>query len=413
LQLVEQHIIKSNNPFFKECDNICFKSKNLYNSCLYNIRQEYINNKINIINNLYHIMKNTDEYKSLPRKVSSSVLLMVQKNFKSFFNSLKEYNKNLNKFKNRPHLPKYLDKIDGRYMVSYTNQAISKKIFKKVNKIKLSQSNIEFKTKINDFNIIDCIRIVPKIGYYVIEIVYTIKEKGLLNDNNQYLSIDIGLNNLATLTSNKINFDPIIINGKPLKNINQYYNKKRSDLQSILKIRNNKNNSNKLNLLTLKRKNKIDNYLHKASKNIINICNENNINTIIIGKNDNWKQDINIGKTNNQNFVNIPHSRFIEIIKYKCEISGIKFITIEESYTSKASFLDLDKIPNYSKNNKTNYNFNGKRISRGLYKTNKGIIINADVNGSYNILRKAIPKVFSNGVEGVRVHPKIIKILKG
>lgn len=405
MNLGEQHIIKQNDIFYKECDDLCFKSKNLYNSCLYIIRQEYLNNKNNVLYNLHHLMKNTEQYKSLPSKVSSSVLNNVQLNFKSFFNSLKSYKKNPKLFKNRPQLPKYLDKENGRFFVSYTNQAISKKIFKKSNKIKLSQSNIEFKTKIKDFKNIDCVKIIPNIGYYIIEVIYTINIKEKLSNNNRYIGIDLGVSNLATLTTNIKEIKPIIINGKPLKSINQYYNKKRSEISSILEKRNKNKKSKRLNILTLKRKNKIDNFLHKSSKYIVNYCIENQVNTIIVGKNDGWKNECNMSKQNNQNFISIPYSRFINMIKYKCEIEGIKVITINESYTSKCSFLDLEDI-------KKQEIYKGKRIKRGLFKSSNGTLINADVNGSYNILRKVVPNVFSNGIEDFRVNPLIIKIIK-
>lgn len=404
MQLVESHLILPNNPFYKEIDNLCFLSKNLYNSCLYAIRQEYINNGINILGDLHHIMKNSEQYMALPAKVSSTVLLTVIKNFKSYFASIREFKKHPNKFKCRPKLPGYLNTTDGRFFISYTNQAISKKIFKKSNKIKLSKTNIEFNTKINDFNLINCIRVVPHSGYYVIEVVYTVKTEEFKLDNNRYASIDLGVNNLATITSNISEIKPYVINGKPLKSINQYYNKKRAELNSILEKRNNKKISNKLNKLTLKRKNKVDNYLHNVSKIIINKLKENDINTLVIGKNDNWKQGVNMNKTNNQNFVNIPHSRFIDMLKYKCEISGINVIITEESYTSKASFLNMDHIPVYS--DKYSGGFSGYRYRRGLYKIRgEKTYINADVNGSYNILRKAVPNAFANGIEGVGVHP--------
>lgn len=396
---------------YNECDSLCFKTKNLYNACLYLVKENYFK-KVNILYNLHNLMKNSEQYKELPAKVSSSVLLSVIANFKSYFKANAEYNKHSLKFNNKPKLPNYLDKITGRFFASYTNQAISKKIFKKSNKIKLSLSNIEVKTKINNFNDINCVRIIPRNNYYVIEIIYTIPDKEKLMNNNIYASIDLGLNNLATITSNIIDIKPIIINGKPLKSINQYYNKRKSKLQSILEIRNNNKTSKNLYNLELKKKNKIDNYLHKASKLIVGYCVKNNINSLIIGKNDNWKQDINIGKVNNQNFVNIPHSRFINMISYKCEREGINVIINEESYTSKASFIDLDTIPKYMKNTKNNYKFSGMRISRGLYKSKFGRIINADVNGSYNILRKVVPNVFNDGIEGVGVHPKVITLNK-
>jgi putative transposase len=356
-------------------------------------------------------MKTTDAYKSLPAKVSSSVLLMVQKNFKSFFKAKAEFYKNPSKFKGKPNLPGYLNKEKGRFVVPYTNQAISNKIFRVSNKIKLSKTNIEFNTKITDFNIINCIRIIPRLDSYVIEVVYTIPDTEQLPDNKRYLSIDLGVGNLATLTSNIKEFNPIVINGKPLKSYNQFYNKKLSYYKSILDKRNKSKSSKCTRRLTNKRTNKIDNYLHRASKQIVSLAKEHNLNTIVIGKNENWKQDVNLTKPNNQNFVGISHSRFIDMIVYKCEIEGIKVILQEESYTSKASFLNMDEIPVYGKVKDDELSFSGYRKSRGIYKI-KGEknLINADVNGSYNILRKAFSKAFANGIEGVGIHPQVINL---
>jgi hypothetical protein len=218
------------------------------------------------------------------------------------------------------------------------------------------------------------------------------------------------LNNLAAITSNIKSVKPIVFNGRPLKSINQYYNKKKAKLQSILETRNKKNTSKKLRKLELDRKNKMDYQLHKTSKEIVTHCKSNSLNTIVIGKNKEWKTEINIGKRNNQAFTNIPHSRFIQLIKYKCEKQGINVIEQEESYTSKASFIDHDFIPVFKKNQKNEIKFSGNRIKRGLYKSLNGNLINADVNGSYNILRKAIPNAFADGIEGVGVHPKVITL---
>lgn len=409
MQLVEKHIINLNSPFYSECDTICLNTKNLYNSCLYTIRQAYIKEKVSLVYDLHNIMKNTIQYKALPAKVSSTVLLMVQHTFKSFFKANAEFYKNPSKFKGRPNLPHYLDTQTGRYIASYTNQAISKKIFKKSNKIKLSGTNIELYTKLTDFNIINCVRIVPNLNYYTIEIVYSIPDKPKLNDNNSYIGIDLGVNNLATITSNINSNKPFIINGKPLKSINQYYNKKLAEYKSILEKRKQGKSSKRINRLHLKRKNKIDNYLHKSSKYIVEYCKEKQINTIIIGKNDNWKQDTTMSSENNQKFVNIPHSRFIHMIEYKCEREGINVIINEESYTSQASFLNLDYIPTYGDKNIPE--FSGYRQYRGLYKIKgEDRCINADVNGSYNILRKGIPNAFADGIEGLGVIPVVITI---
>ena len=407
MQLTESHIITKSSTFFTECDSLCLATKNLYNSCLYTIRQAYIKDKTNLLYSLHSLMKDTEQYKAIPSKVSSTVLLMVQHNFKSYFKAIAEFYKTPSKFKGRPKLPNYLDTTNGRFIASYTNQAISKKAFNERNKILLSKTNIELYTKIREFKDINCVRIVPRLDHYVIEIVYTIPDTNKLDNNNRYMSIDLGVNNLGTITSNIKGLQPIIINGKPLKSINQYYNKRLAHYKS--KLINGTKTSKRIQKLHLKRKNKIDNYLHKASKYIIKLCKDNEINTVIIGKNDNWKQDVNIGNINNQNFVNIPHSRFIWMNTYKGEIDGINIITKEESYTSKASFIDLDYIPTYG--DKDIPVFSGKRICRGLYKSKQGKIINADVNGSYNILRKAIPNVFKDGIEGLGVNPYINTML--
>lgn len=407
---------------FKECDSLCFKSKNLYNYANYLVREEFIKtskekelglktyaNYLNYfaINRILIDNKQFDMYE-LPIKVSNQTLMILDKNWKSFFATIRDYKKNKNKYTNKPSLPKYLNKTNGRFIAIYEKGAISQKKLKH-GIVSLSKTNIEISSKKEN---IVMVRIVPRLSHYVIEVVYTVPDKELLIDNNKYLSIDLGVGNLATLTSNKKEFKSVIINGKPLKSMNQYYNKNIAEHRSILEIRNKIKTSNKTRKLTNKRNRKVDNYLHKASKEIIKIAKHNNINTVIIGKNDNWKLKSDMSKINNQNFVNIPHSRFIEMIRYKCEREGINVKLQEESYTSKASFLNQDFIPIYGKESKP-IKFSGYRFKRGLYKIRgKKIFINADVNGSYNILRKAIPNAFADGIEGISVNPMIIKIIK-
>lgn len=421
MTLTEKHIINKNHPFFKECDSLCFKSKNLYNYSLYLVRNEFTRTSnlkqqgllekavylnYNQINRILIDSKQVDYY-NLACKVSNQTLMILDKNWLSFFKGIKDYNKNPSKYKGKPNLPKYLPK-NGRFVTTFDKQSISKKLLKK-GIVNPSKTSIEIPTKKQN---IKQVRIVPKLDYYVIEIIYKVKEKPLLEDNGSYMSIDLGVNNLATITSNKKEVTPFIINGKPLKSINQYYNKTLSLEKSSLKKRNNKGSSKKLRKLSNKRENKVNDYLHKSSRKIVNLVKENNVNTLIIGKNINWKQETNMKKSNNQNFVNIPHSRFIELLSYKCELEGINIILQEESYTSQASFLNLDYIPTYKPNSKEEYTFSGYRESRGMYKIKKEKLrINADVNGSYNILRKAFPKAFDvNGIEGLVVNPIVINV---
>ena len=246
--------------------------------------------------------------------------------------------------------------------------------------IHIPKTDIRLKTIVTD---IKQVRFIPKGGYVLMEIVYEKKEDELRSDNGRYAAIDLGINNLATVTSNVSG--SYIVNGKPVKSINQYYNKKRAEYQSKLK---NKKSSNRIQRLTLKRNNKIKDYFHKASTYIANQLVSDSINTLIIGKNDGWKQDVNMGTKNNQSFTSIPHSIIINMILYKCRMRGIRVIMIDQAYTSKSSFLDLDPIPDLKDKNIPS--FSGKRIERGLYVSGSGRIINADVNGSYNIMRKEV-----------------------
>ena len=273
--------------------------------------------------------------------------------------------------------------------------------------IKLPKSNLQFKTKQKN---ISQFRIVPKNNYIVLEVVYEASIKELLKDNKRYMSIDLGIDNLASCSSNVTN--SFIINGKPVKSINQFYNKKKAKLQSELEIKNKKKTSKQIQNLTLKRNNKIKDYFHKASRYIVNQLVNQSINTLIIGKNDGWKQETNIGKKNNQNFVNIPHQIFINQLKYKCKLEGINVIEQEESYTSKVSFLDNDYIPTYQVDDEL-FKSSGKRIKRGLYKTFNCSIINADINGSLNIMRKYLnvvcDEIISPANRGFVVNPVKIR----
>lgn len=376
--LSERHIIKQSNQYYKDLDNLCILSKNLYNSALYAIRQHYFNtkqylNKFELINQF--TKNNQKDYIALPRKVSQQIIYQVDQNFKSFFNSLKS-----NKINHKISLPKYLDK-NGRFEVIYTNQAIS---------VKLLKHNILQLSRLKEFNLpiihnnVKQVRLIHKGNHIVIEILYEVREKEYKN-NNRYCSIDLGINNLCTIGSNIIK--PIIINGKPLKSINQYYNKKLAQLKSEQDLRKNKQyNKKKIQSLTFKRNNKINDYLHKSSRYIVNHLVSNNITNLVIRLNKEWKQETNIGKRNNQNFVQIPHTKLIEQLKYKCQLEGIKVIIREESYTSKCSFIDNEEICKHE-------SYLGKRIYRGLFKTKENKIINADLNGALNILRKEVPEL--------------------
>lgn len=375
---VEKHIINEHHKYFDECKHLTWLSKNLYNATLYCVRQQFIFNKKYL--SYYEINKkftrrNQHDYRQLPSKVSQTIQRLVDKNMQSFFSLLKlkkdkGYDKSIK-------LPNYL-KSNGLQVVHYVKQALSFK--KKKGFVHLSKTNIFIRTKQNIDNI-RYVKIVPKGNHFLIIVGYSVKEIDLLKDNSRYGSIDLGLNNLITFSSNVTK--PFIINGKPIKSINQYYNKKISTLKS--KLLKNKRVSKRINNLYKRRSHKIDDYLHKSTKTLVNHLVSNRINTLVIGYNKGWKQDIKIGKRNNQNFVQIPFQRLINMLIYKCNEQGISVVLQEESYTSKCSFLDNESIRKHDK-------YSGRRIKRGLFKTKNGDLINADLNGSLNILKKYLIK---------------------
>jgi len=407
MQLVERHIINSNHFAYNECDKICFASKNLYNKANYIVRQEFIKTtkekqeglrEYAIYLNYFDIRRiliNSDEYKSLPRKVSNQTLMMLDRNWKSFFKSIKDYVKHPNKYTGKPSLPRYLNPQKGRFITTYELGAISGRWLKQ-DYLALSQSNI--KIPIRCKNVKQC-RITPRNNEYIIDVIYEVEDPKEKNDNERYAGIDLGVNNLATVGSNVV--EPFIVNGRPLKSINQFYNKKLAYYKSILEKNENKKTSGRLVKLTNKRDKKVKDYLHKSSRIIVNKLVENNINTLVIGKNDEWKQRVNMSKANNQNFVSIPHSTFIQMLEYKAKLVGIRVVIQEESYTSKCSFFDLEEV-------RKQQVYKGRRLKRGLFKTSMGRLVNADLNGSYNIIKKAIPNAFSYGIEGLAVNPVVL-----
>ena len=256
----------------------------------------------------------------------------------------------------------------------------------------------------------DCLRIIPATGCYIIEVVYTVKHSQNLVDecNKNIAAIDLGVNNLAAVTTNKPGFQPILINGRPIKSINNCYNKFISKLRSINKKLHGLDWSNQMELMTRRRNHQIDSYLHRASRLLIDILSTNGINTLVIGLNPDWKLHCNMGKVNNQKFVSLPHKKFVDMLIYKGLLAGINVYSREESYTSKASFLELDEIPKYG-SKPDNWKPSGTRIKRGLYRSKSGLI-NADINGSYNILRKEFPDAFSQGIKGCVVQPRLVNV---
>ena len=409
MYLSEIHRVYKEDSYFPMLDDFSFKAKNLYNNGLFYVRQYYIYQRNlkegkpvdNLIvpdevlsymkdkgsyinyNSLDYLAKQlnnslTDDYKLLPLAAASqSVLKQLNTNCLSFFKSLKSYNKNPSKYNGRPKMPKYLDKENGRFGFALTNQ-----------NCKLKDGFLNFPKSFNGFTLktkvdnLKQVRIVPKSNYYQIEIVYEVKEDLKVKDNSRYLSVDLGVTNLAAITNN-FNGEQWLISGKPIKSVNQYYNKLKSNYQGLAKKLNNKHVTKRILKLTKKRNDRINTYLHKASKLLVDLAISYDVSKIVIGYNQSWKQEVNIGKQNNQNFVSIPFLTFVDYITYKAKLKGIEVILTEESYTSGTSFLDgeLPIKSNYKKS---------RRIHRGLFKSNNGKLINSDVNGSYQILKKVI-----------------------
>lgn len=392
--LVEKQIIRPSNPLYKELDKLCFLSKNLYNAALYTIRQHYFNTKKYLTG--FTIIKdftkeNQVDFRALPAKVSNYTLQLVDQNMKSFFALLKK--KQANQYDKPVRLPKYLDKTTGRQVVHYHKQALR---LKKDGFVKLSKSDIEFKTKVPNKDI-QYLKLVPCGNHIKVMIGYYKTKEQVKATQKRIASIDIGQNNLMTVTSNV--FHPVIYNGKPVKSVNQFYNKIKAKEQSRMMKQNNVYWSKKLSQLTLWRENQIANYFHKATHHFVNYCIANDIDTVIIGRNQQWKDNINLGKKINQNFVSIPFGKLYDLLKYKLELKGINYIETEESHTSKCSFIDKEEITHHD-------SYMGRRMRRGLFKSAEGVKYNADINGSLNILRKYITK---NGTYTDELHEELVR----
>ena len=393
--LCERHLIKSTHPFYDECDKLTFLAKNLYNATLYYQRDSFFKKDFK---NYYDVNRvfthsNQKDYRALPSKVSKQVQMLVDKSFKSYFALVRK--KMNNDYSRSIRIPKYLGKTSGRCVVPYPKDALS---LKNEGFVKFSKTDIVIKTKVAKENI-KAARIVPKGNHFVIEILYEVTKKSLKSETPKRVAfVDPGLNNLLTVTSNC--FNPILYNGKPLKSINQLSNKNIAALKSKLSERGLRTSSLLQSVYT-RRTNRLTDLLHKITTKLVNHLDSYNIDTVIFGHNIGQKQDINLGKVTNQNFVQIPFTQLMQLLKYKCELRGIRFIETEESYTSKCSFLDEESICKHSI-------YRGKRLKRGLFETSNGTLINADVNGSLNIGRKYLTKV---NMYTQQLHEDLVKFM--
>jgi putative transposase len=400
VQLVEQHRIDRHDPRFVAIDVAAFASKNLYNAALYVTRQAFIHEgHVLTYKDLAREMKTTEPYRALPAKVAQWVLKQVALAWKSYFAACAAWEADPSRFLGHPKLPKYLPK-QGRNLLTYTEQAISRA---PRHRGYVVPSGLAIRVETRQTSI-DQVRIVPHATHYTVEVIYERFVAPAALDPARAASIDIGLNNLAAVTSNQPGLTPFLVNGRPLKALNQWYNKRRAQLQA--KLPQDIFVSRQLDILADKRQRQVTAYLHVASRRIVEWLMEQHFGTLVIGKNDGWKQAIGLGRRTNQNFVFIPHARFIDMLRYKAELVGIQVIVTEESYTSKCSFLDLEPICKHEV-------YAGKRVKRGMFRASTGRCLNADINGAYNIMRKVVPDAFGNGIGGVVVHPTRITLANG
>lgn len=389
---VKQQLKHLTKDEYKSIKELCHIAKSLTNEALYSVRQHYFNEKKFLkYENNYKLLKNSPNYKSLNSNMAQQILKEVNGSFKSFFALIELAKQGKYDFK-AIKIPYYLPK-DGytTLVIGFVRINGNKLILPFSNSFKKTHKTIEIIVPpVLLGKTIKEIRIIPKANARFFEIQYTYEVENIQRNlnKNHALAIDLGVNNLITATSSKGR--TFIVDGKKLKSINQWYNKQNAYLQSIKDKQNyGEKTTNRQALITRNRNNKVRDYLNKTARLIINYCIKNDIGVLVIGYNQYFQKDSDIGKQNNQNFVNIPFGQLQSKLEYLCELNGIEYIEQEESYTSKASFWDKDYIPTYDKENLQNYQFSGKRVKRGLYQSSNGKTLNADVNGALNILRKS------------------------
>ncbi len=395
----ETHVIRKDNPLWKTVDHNCYLSKNLYNYANYEIRKRFIENNYWLrYREMAKMLKSADPYKELMSQPSQQTLAMLDASWKSFFASIRDWKKHPQKYLGRPKLPGYLSK-DGRHVWSIKNNGCRIRngrlefIIKRLSKVSIP-------TKARGRLL--CVRFVPKGTCYVMEIVTEVEvPEQPTGEPTRIAGIDLGVNNLVTVANN-IGLMPIIVNGKGIKSINQFYNRRKAYIQSELMIRNGSKKSRRLEEISFKRFCRIKTMFHQTSKMIVDYCVANHIDTLVCGLNKGWKQEINTGKPNNQRFSYIPYDMLVNQFAYKCQDAGIRFVTVEEAYTSGTSVLDGEQPikENYDKS---------RRVKRGLFKWSGGVV-NADVNAACQIIKKVSPEAFSDGVWADHLRPVILNI---
>ena len=392
VQRTETHIIKESDPIYAWILDECLRSKNLYNRALYVYRQAFTGKHDNIpefkdiINhdkfiasfalvNRLNELKDNDFCSMMKKNGAQQIVFQVDRTMKSWFAALKSYKKDPSKFRGRPRIPSYKKK-DELNCLTYTTADAK---LQKDGTINLRRDiKLPIHTNLSSFQ---QIRLVPKNGHVQVEIIYNKEITDSSLDKTRAIGIDLGLNNLMAITSNIGNISNLV-NGRSLKSINQYYNKRKAHLMSLLE-KGKLKSSKQLRRLEMKRSCKITDYLHKTSRRVVELMEQNNIGTCFIGHNNGWKNEVEMGKRNNQNFVSIPYSLLINMLRYKIEEKGGVLIELNEAYTSKCSFLDNEEIRKHE-------TYKGKRVKRGLFLSGSNKTINADINGSLNILKRGM-----------------------
>ena len=394
MQNVEKHTIKSGHEWFPYCEDITTASRQLYNTVQFTQRQGFFYGwGTQSQAKLDAMFKSDRNYGAMPAKVAQLVFKQNADAWSAYFKALEAYKLDPNKFTGYPKPPSY---IDDKNIVKFNYQAIGKKEFKN-DYIVPSMSPIKIPVKPGlKFDDLCEVRIVPKTGCFVIEVVYHV------SDNTEFFcslnpdlaaSIDIGLDNLATIVFSDPTIQPIAVNGKPLKSANQFYHKQLAKFRGFLT--DGRGTSSRIQNIVRNRNNFVESYLHQSTKMIVDELVKQGVRLVAIGKNEQWKTSLHIGKRNNQAFTQIPHARFLEMLIYKLGKVGITVKVGEESYTSKSSLIDWDTIPTFDPNNKVKHTFSGKRVERAWYVSKDRFRIHADVNGAFNIGRKVIPNSFN------------------
>jgi putative transposase len=409
-----------NKTQFKRLKELTGHAKNLYNQALWTLREAFsatgryfsypqMDKVMRQVTNL----EGEVNYRLLKAKVAQQTLRRLDKNFKGFFSASQDFKKNPSKYKGKPRPPKYKQEKYDNLIFDYQafrikdsvifekcpeiteRYGLSAKVFPmgqfiRYEPVIVLEKGLEIKVPNQLWDKeIKQVEIIPKHNSFHAVFVYEedLDDFKQVEPNDFVMSIDLGLNNLATCVTNGV-VEPFIIDGRRLKSINAFYNKRKAKIQSKLSERG-KKWSHMLQSLTNRRNAVVNDYIHKATSIVVKTCVEHGISKVVVGDVVKSLNQINLGKKTNQNFVNLSLGQFVDVLSYKLGSHGIELVVTDESYTSKASFLDDDKMPKrYNPKAKKKHTFNGQRVKRGLYKSSDGTLLNADANGAYNILRK-------------------------